>query len=74
MLCLHINTTLTNKQLTSQMAVLDSLIDNYKLSRPEIKRDFSKYESSYLNRIKVAIVFFEKLTRKAVNRKKPKRL
>jgi transposase len=57
---------LTNKQLTNQIAVLDSLIDNYKLSRPEIKRDFSKYESSYLNRIKVAIDFFEKLTRKAI--------
>ncbi len=57
---------LTNKQLTKQISVLDELIDKYNDSKKKSERDFSKYESNYLQRIKDAIYFFQKLTSKAI--------
>ena len=58
---------LTNKQLTKQILMLDSLIDTYNKSKEKSQRDFSKYESNYLQRLKQTINFFQKLTTKAVN-------
>jgi len=57
---------LTNKQLTKQISKLDELIDAYNKITEKSKRDFSKYESNYLNRIRLAIQFFQKLTSKAI--------
>ncbi len=66
MLCLHVNTMLTNKQLRKQISKLDNLIDLYNNSKEKSKRDFSKYESNYLKRLKQAIYFFQDLTKKAI--------
>ena len=57
---------LTNKQLTKQILVLDNLIDTYNDSKEKSHRDFSKYESNYLDRLKQAIYFFQELTTKAI--------
>ena len=57
---------LTNKQLKKQISKLDGLIDTYNQTTEKPKRDFSKYESNYLERIKLAIQFFQKLTSKAI--------
>ena len=66
MLCLHVNTMLTNKQLSKQILALDNLIDTYNKSKEKLQRDFSKYESNYLERLKQAIHYFQKLTIKAM--------
>ena len=57
---------LTNKQLTKQISLLDDLIDSYNKSKEKSHRDFSKYESDYLYRLKQAIIFFKELTKKAI--------
>jgi len=57
---------LTNKQLKKQISKLDELIDAYNQTTEKSKRDFSKYESNYLERIKLAIQFFQELTTKAI--------
>ena len=57
---------LTSKQLTKQILVLDNLIDTYNDSKEKSHRDFSKYESNYLDRLKQAIYFFQELTTKAI--------
>ena len=67
MLCLYVNTMLTNKQLTKQISLLDELIDTYNNSKEKSFRDFSKYENNYLNRLKQAITFFQELTDEAVD-------
>jgi len=67
MLCLHVCTMLTNKQLTKKISLLDELIKTYNSSKQEAKRDFATYESNYLNRLKKAIAFFQDLTTKAIN-------
>lgn len=66
MLCLHVNTMLTNKQLTKQISLLDELIDNYNDSKEKSERNFSEYETSYLERLKQAIAFFQELTCEAI--------
>ena len=66
MLCLHVNTMLTNKQLSEKILILDELIDNYNKSKKKSHRNFSKYESNYLHRLKQAIHFFQELTTKAI--------
>ena len=57
---------LTNKQLAKQISILDDLIDSYNKSKEKSPRDFSKYESNYLQRLKQSINFFQKLTTKAI--------
>jgi len=57
---------LTNKQLAKQISILDNLIDTYNNSKEKSQRDFSKYESKYLSRLKQAIYFFQELTTKAI--------
>lgn len=57
---------LTNKQLTKQISMLDNLINVYNNSKEKWHRDFSKYESNYLSRLKQAIYFFQELTTKAI--------
>jgi transposase len=57
---------LTNKRLTKQISILDDLIDQYNNSKEKLHRDFSKYELNYLDRLKQAINFFQKLTSKAI--------
>jgi transposase len=57
---------LTNKQLREKISILDELIDKYNSSKKNSERDFSKYESEYLQRLKQAITFFQSLTRKAI--------
>ncbi len=67
MLCLHVNTMLTNKQLSKHISELDNLIDEYNESQEISQRDFSKYENNYLQRLKKAITFFQELSNKAVD-------
>lgn len=67
MLCLHVHTMLTNKQLSKHISELDDLVDMYNQSQEKSQRDFSKYENKYLSRLKKAISFFQELTDKAVD-------
>ncbi len=57
---------LTNKQLSKRIFLLDNLIESYNNSKEKTLRDFSKYESKYLERLKKAISFFQQLTKKAI--------
>lgn len=66
MLCLHVHTMLTNKQLSKHISELDDLIEDYNKYQEKSQRDFSKYENSYLNRLKKAINFFQDVTDEAV--------
>jgi len=67
MLCLHVNTMLNNKQLSKNILELDSLIESYNKSQEKPRRDFSKYENNYLQRLKKAINFFQELSNRAVD-------
>ena len=58
---------LTNKQLSGHISELDSLIKSYNDSHEKPLRDFSKYENTYLQRLKKAITFFQELSNKAVD-------
>jgi len=58
---------LTNKQLTTKISLLDEIIDSYNELKEKSQRDFSRYESNYLQRLKKAIRFFQELTDKAID-------
>ena len=58
---------LTNKQLSGHISELDSLIKSYNDSQEKPRRDFSKYETNYLQRLKKAITFFQELSNKAID-------
>ena len=58
---------LTNKQLSKHVLELDSLIESYNKSQDKPRRDFSKYENNYLQRLKKAINFFQELSNRAVD-------